>query len=89
MHRRYTQKSPNPYDPSLQQIWLKGPMSDGDYAIAFVNTTNSSAAYAQALEAQRPRVGVRQCVCQCVRSCRLRPCRTSGRNLHCGGLVAE
>ena len=26
-----------------------GPMSDGDYALAFVNTTNSSAAYATAV----------------------------------------
>ena len=24
---QYSQVSPNPYDPSLQQIWLKGPLS--------------------------------------------------------------
>ena len=39
---QYSQKSPNPYDPSVQQVWLKGPLSDGDYAIAFVNATNAT-----------------------------------------------
>ena len=29
-------------EPSCQQVWLKGPMSTGDYAIAFMNTTNAS-----------------------------------------------
>lgn len=43
---QWEQASPDPYDPSLQQIWVKGPLSNGDFAIAFVNTTNSSSAMA-------------------------------------------
>lgn len=38
---QFSQKSSNPNDPSLQQVWLKA-LANGDYAIAFVNTTNSS-----------------------------------------------
>jgi len=41
LQMQYTQKSINPYDPSIQQIWLK-QLSGGKYALAFVNTTNSS-----------------------------------------------
>ena len=26
---QYTQKTPNPYDPSVQQVWLKGPLENG------------------------------------------------------------
>jgi alpha-galactosidase len=37
-----SQASPTPYDPWLQQVWLKGPLSTGEYAIAFVNTTNTT-----------------------------------------------
>ena len=73
---QYEQTTPNPYDPSVQQVrqpsspaldldrrlawpllaltlsaaqvWLKGPLSNGDFAIAFVNTTNTSTAAAAA-----------------------------------------
>ena len=33
---------------SAAQVWLKGPLSNGDFAIAFVNTTNTSTAAAAA-----------------------------------------
>ena len=36
---------------SAAQVWLKGPLSNGDFAIAFVNTTNTSTAAAAELGA--------------------------------------
>lgn len=39
---QHSQVSSNPLEPSIQQIWLKGPLSNQEWAIAFVNTTNAS-----------------------------------------------